>query len=107
MKEALMMNSAKTNEGKPKLYIIQPSFKKPSRDMQTIYHSSNEPDPKVTDEKEKEQSEGGDSFNRKQFNDMTIEEKVIYFSTLPFQAPKVKSQIITNKRTFIGIIQDY
>lgn len=101
------MNSAKTNEDKPKLYIIQPSLDEPSRDMQSIYYSRNDTDSKEIDDPRLEETEDEENFDKKQFNDMTIEEKALYFSSIPFQAPKMKSEIITHNRSFIGIIQNY
>lgn len=101
------MHSIESAEGKPKLYITQPSLSTPTRSMQAYYHSGNEEQAVKKKEEERQVEEADSKLMKKAFNEMTIEEKVNYFCSLPFHAPKVKCQVVTEEKTLIGIIEGY
>lgn len=110
------MHSIKLSEEKPKLYITQPSLSNPTRTMQSFYHSGDSKEASETSnqevgdqesEEELESKNTVNSFKKKAFNEMTIEEKVMYFSSQPFHAPKLTCQIVTKEKTMIGIIEEY
>ncbi|WP_084040765.1 CotO family spore coat protein [Gracilibacillus boraciitolerans] len=38
---------------------------------------------------------------------MTLEEKVTYYASMPFHVPKVKCEIVTERKKHVGFINDY
>ncbi|MGP4041146.1 CotO family spore coat protein [Gracilibacillus sp. D59] len=91
----------------PKLYITQPDLDEPKRTMQSHYHSVS-----TYDEPQNSQDIPNQYFSKKQlenkkFKEMTILEKVIYFASMPFHVPKVKCELITERKKYIGLIEDY
>ncbi|MDC3425463.1 spore coat CotO family protein [Aquibacillus sp. 3ASR75-11] len=44
---------------------------------------------------------------RRPFNNMTVEEKVHYFLKIPPQLPKMKCEVITNNKSYRGVVTDY
>ncbi|MDX8045809.1 CotO family spore coat protein [Gracilibacillus sp. S3-1-1] len=96
------MDSVNEKKYIPKLYIAQPKIAEPSRVMQSHYHSTTDQEAEEqTDKYVEEKNE-----EKKKVMDMTMEEKVRYFANMPFHAPRVKCQVVTDKKTYIGIIVD-
>ncbi|WP_208590200.1 CotO family spore coat protein [Gracilibacillus suaedae] len=101
------MDSISKKQELPKLYITQPNMAEPKRTMQSQYHSVS-----AYDETQQSQDIPNQHFSKKQlknkkFNEMTIKEKVIYFASMPFHVPKVKCELITERKKYIGLIEDY
>ncbi|WP_407271025.1 CotO family spore coat protein [Radiobacillus sp. PE A8.2] len=56
---------------------------------------------------EESEEKGTEQSNRKRFRDMTVEEKVNYFVSLPKQVPKMKCEVKTAEQSYRGVIYDY
>lgn len=80
------------------MYITQPSIQFTERHMQSTYSGKAE---KAMQHEERNVSKK----NKKKFLDMNIEERLEYFLSQPFYAPKVKCEIRTDQRKFVGYIQ--
>ncbi|WP_066187136.1 MULTISPECIES: CotO family spore coat protein [Gracilibacillus] len=95
------MAFVKEDQESPKLYIAQPDFTKPVRRMQSSYQSEGKPSRVAANQIEQPLAK------KKKVKDMTIEEKVTYFAAKPSHVPRAKCEIMTEKRKYLGIIQDY
>ncbi|SHM40916.1 CotO family spore coat protein [Gracilibacillus kekensis] len=103
-----MVDSVQTNKELPKLYITQPDLAEPSRSMQSYYQSTNKYQKREeNDEIVKKQKVASDQLDKKKFKDMTLKEKVIYFASMPFHVPKVKCELQTERKKYVGIIEDF
>ncbi|MFC4403270.1 CotO family spore coat protein [Gracilibacillus xinjiangensis] len=105
------MSSARRNNQSPKLYLHQPSFTEPSSQMQTVYQSNKRKKRKKINKEMKEAEEkkvvNEDTVNKKKFKDMSIEEKVEHFAAMPKHLPRVRCEIITDRKKYYGFIHDY
>ncbi|WP_163583153.1 CotO family spore coat protein [Gracilibacillus saliphilus] len=101
------MDSISEKKELPKLYISQPNLTEPKRTMQSHYHavSANDKQPHAADYSSRYLPEK--ELKKKNFDEMTILEKVIYFASMPFHLPKVKCELITERKKYIGKIEDY
>ena len=107
----------------PKMYITQPSIKQVKRNMQQNYisrqgnkhdqlqekKSTNQQhnDKILLPEEESRHSKDEPIKTRKKFIDMNIEERIHYFLSQPSYAPKVKCEIRTEQRKYVGYIQSF
>ncbi|UOQ86493.1 CotO family spore coat protein [Gracilibacillus salinarum] len=115
------MESNNTNREIPRMYIAQPNHAEPKRSMQTAYRSSNynkskqsakpQSKPKQVRPAKKRQKQEAEAptptMEKKKFKDMDVKEKVIYFADMPFHVPKNKCQIVTERRKYTGLIEDF
>lgn len=118
-KEVVKMDSLNRKNQIPKLYITQPKITEPNRTMQSHFHSavkhtkSETKDYPKGSKKRSKRNRPVDSLDeektseKKKFKDMTLKEKVMHFAKMPFHAPRVKCQVVTERKTYIGIITDY
>ncbi|WP_163537052.1 CotO family spore coat protein [Gracilibacillus sp. YIM 98692] len=119
----------------PKIYVDQPDFVEPNAYMQHVFKSNNKTKTKAKtnlaeseqqsittvtprnkkrkrrqDEKEEAVEEivqeEVDEKEKKRFQDMTVQEKVSYFTEKPFHVPRAKCKIVTDKKTYFGYILD-
>ncbi len=101
------MDSISENRELPKLYITQPNLAEPKRTMQSRYHSVSAYDKPRQSQDIPDQYISKKQLENKTFNEMTILEKVIYFASMPFHVPRVKCELITERKKYIGLIDDY
>ncbi len=102
------MSSVKENNELPKLYITQPDLVEPTRSMQSHYQAKN----RYQEEEEnlepvRKQKFDPDKLAKKKFKEMSIEEKVTYYASMPFHVPKVKCELLTERKKYVGIIEDF
>ncbi|WP_077623034.1 CotO family spore coat protein [Sediminibacillus massiliensis] len=95
----------------PMMYITQPKLAAPAVTMQAHYRSfkkrTNKPDNHKEPEENVEETQSHPRSKQKKFKDMTIEEKVLYFVRLPKQVPKMKCEIFTEEKSYMGLITGY
>ncbi|WP_058308118.1 CotO family spore coat protein [Gracilibacillus massiliensis] len=103
-----MVDSVQTNKEVPKLYITQPELAEPSRSMQSHYQSTSKYQKEQEDhDPVNNQKIDRSQLEKKKFKNMTLEEKVTYFASMPFHVPKVKCELHTERKKYVGIIEDY
>ncbi|MFD2657530.1 CotO family spore coat protein [Gracilibacillus thailandensis] len=101
------MDSTSEKRELPKLYITQPNMAEPKRTMQSQYHSVSAYEKPQQSQDISNQYYSKNQLKNKKFNEMTIKEKVMYFASMPFHVPKVKCELITERKKYIGLIEDY
>ncbi|SFL36390.1 Spore coat protein CotO [Gracilibacillus orientalis] len=101
------MDSISEKRELPKLYITQPDLAEPKRSMQSHYHSVSAYDKPQQSQDIPSQYISKKQLENKKFKEMTILEKVIYFASMPFHVPRVKCEIITERKKYVGLIEDY
>ena len=63
---------------------------------------------KIADqEKPNKENEQPTTNRKKQFKEMTLEEKVLYLADSPTYAPKIKCEIKTEDKFYRGIVTDF
>ncbi|SES26061.1 Spore coat protein CotO [Gracilibacillus ureilyticus] len=106
------MSSIKRNNQSPKLYLHQPTLSEPSSKMQSVYQSNKRKRKEKPGKESKEQGrepkvENKDILGRKKFKDMTITEKVEHFAAMPMHLPRVRCEVITERKKYYGFIYHY
>ncbi|WP_194287247.1 CotO family spore coat protein [Gracilibacillus oryzae] len=99
------MSSTRKSKQSPKLYLHQPTLSEPASKMQTIFQTNKKTKRKEAPKQKETVSEG--SSNKKKFKEMTILEKVEHFAAMPMHLPRVRCEIITERKKYYGFIQRY
>lgn len=95
-----MMEGEKVIE--PLLYINQPNLNKPKAYMQDHYKSEK----KMDTEKIDVEHSIVESDQQQSFEKLTIPAKIEYLVNLPSELPSIKCEIITDEKTYRGILID-
>ncbi|MFC4386878.1 CotO family spore coat protein [Gracilibacillus marinus] len=92
------MDSVKENNPSPKLYIHQPKLQSPFVQMQGVFKTTTLNDETTEKVLDKE---------KKRFRDMTVKDKVEYFASIPVHLPRVRCEVVTERRKYVGFIHGY
>lgn len=110
----------------PLLYIHQTRTEKINANMQQYYRSS-KMKPESTEEKpsspgrikkmspvynhnsetDESESEDTEQIKNKNFQEMTVEEQLVYLTDKPSYAPRIVCEIRTNQRSYRGVVLNY
>jgi hypothetical protein len=110
------LESEQTAKGKKKVTKKRPVEKKETDivygDKDEVVEALQDEDKLESDldsssEKESNESLEGEQLRRKRFGDMSVEEKVNYFISLPTQVPRMKCEVTTEDERHRGIITDF
>lgn len=92
----------------PLLYIHQPIIKKPTAQMQHDYYGTvqSPTDEAVVQQSNESNSDHSTTKNQK-FNNMTLQQKVLYFLEKPEHVPEIQCLLRTDEKTLQGIITEF
>lgn len=93
------------DQEQPKMYITQPAIANIERHMQSTYSGIGKEPMELTERISSNKAITSTNKVRKKFVDMSIEERLDYFLSQPFFAPRVKCEIRTELRKYVGYIQ--